>query len=581
MTRRFATRGVLAAALLALAVRPSRPAAQVYLGEVPEYQLSGNLLVSYAGSWQRVGDQLVETHQLSEGLSLTLSGWIFDSRYVKFRTYVLALRLDTFSAARSKGYSLGYGGSLSFFSRSILPLTFAYGQGLAVTGSTVLAAGVTSTTMFQAIAQVVSPALPRAEVRAQRLILDDAAGGRTTSDNVAGSVYGASSLHRYAAVASWEADQYGLQNRTTRTLASISDDVYASQDTRASFSASLSQSAGLGGTDDTFTSYQASGAMLSRLSSRTLLRAQYGFSTLSGPDREETANQVSAGSTINLRPLPILLGEGLAATTTRFDAPGLHRLIDAASAYQGVATTGRWRTLTGTLAATGQLGYASVSDGLSGPVYGYGLNAGLQWAVPEAPVRATAYYNDREDHSSAGTSMHSYGALLSSDVSRFRPLMLLPIASFVHVDQTTLLALPVPTDAGSLATATRLNDSNTLSTTLTGTSPLYRTRLSFASGYVDTWSSSLPAHLRQIFGRVADAFRLGRGTFGNLSIDGSHQLGQGSNVSALASLVWSFRESSLSLSYAYALALPQGSSTHTVALLFTRRFETAFLPESP
>ena len=128
--------------------------------------------------------------------------------------------------------------------------------------------------------------------------------------------------------------------------------------------------------------------------------------------------------------------------------------------------------------------------------------------------------------------------------------------------------------------ATTFTESDTFTASLTGTSPLYGTRLTFVGGYVDSSSQLQSSHVQEIYGRVADLFRLGPGTFGNLSINASHQLGQGANAAALASLVWAFRESSLSATYAYGLALPQGSSTHTVTFLFTRTFGTAFLPES-
>ncbi len=166
--------------------------------------------------------------------------------------------------------------------------------------------------------------------------------------------------------------------------------------------------------------------------------------------------------------------------------------------------------------------------------------------------------------------MRAYTALVASDVSLFRPVFLLPMVSFLHIEQ-----------ANFFATSPLSSDSSTFSATLTGTSPLYRTRLSFATGYSDAWSSSSPTHMAQIFGRAADAFRLGSRTFGNLTIDTTHQLGVGtSNVSLLAALVWSFRESSVSASYQYALTLPAGSASHSLALLFTRSFETSFLPEA-
>jgi hypothetical protein len=569
--------------LLALAAWPSSSRAQVFLGEVPQYELSGSALVSYLGSWQGVGDRLTGTHQLSEGLNLSLSGWIYESRFVKFRSYLLVLRLDTFGPSRGKAYSLGYGGSLSLLSGSILPVTLAFGQGLAVAGSTLAPVGVTSATTIQGFAQLVSPVLPRAEVRGEHATLDDGGGGRTTNDAVVGSVYGGSELNRYAAVASWRGEQFTGLPRTTTTLASISDTATLSRDTRATFDASLSRSEGLGGIPtDTFTSYAAGGALFTRFTSRALLRGQYGYSSDVAPDRQQSANQASGGATIDLKPIPILLGEGVAATNTRYLAPGLDRTVEAISGSQGVATQGRWGSLTGTLAGYGQLGYSDVSDGKSGPLRGYGGNAGLQLALPRSPIRASAFYIEREDHSSAGNSLRSYGGLVSSDVGVYYPLFLLPVVSYTHVAQNAFFAPPpevAPGPPGSVP-ATTFTESDTFTASVTGTSPLYGTRLTFVGGYVDSSSQLQSSRLKEIYGRVADLFRLGPGTFGNLSINASHQLGQGWNAAALASLVWAFRESSLSATYAYGIALPQGSSTHTVTFLFTRTFETAFLPES-
>lgn len=583
MTRSPLLRVAAAVALLAIATSPLRTRAQVFLGEVPEYELSGNALVSYVGTWQSAGDRLIASHQLSEGLNLSLSGWIWQSRFVKFRTYLLVLRLDTFGPSRGKTYSLGYGSSLSLFSGSVLPITLAYGHGLAVAGSNLQASAVTSITSLQGFAQLVSPVLPRADLRAQR-VTDDGPGGRESSDAVTGSVYGTSALHRYSAVATWQDQQFANEPRSTMALAALNDDVYLSRSTRASFNSALSRTTGLGGLPgDAFTTYSASGALLTQLSPGTLLRGQYGYSTNTGPDREETANQASLGSTIDLRPFPLLLGEGAAATETRYIAPGLNRTVDAVSASQGIATRGRWGAVTAGLAGTGQLGYSTVSDGVSGDLYGYGFNGLLQLAIPRAPVHANAFYTVREDHSSAGNSMRTYGALVSSDVSAWYPLYLLPVVSFTHVEQNVFFAPVATTDTTvtlNPVTGRMFTDNDTFTATLTGTSPLGRTRLSFAGGYVDTSSSTESLHLRQVFARAADVFRLGPTTFGNLSIDASHQLGQGSNVSALASLVWSFRQSSLSATYSYMVAFPQGSSVHSLALLFTRAFDATFLPES-
>lgn len=568
--------------LLSLAAWPWRGRAQVFVGEVPQYELAGGGLVSYLGTWQRSGDHLIATHQLSEGLNLSLSGWIYQSRLVKFRTYVLVLRLDTFGPRRGKTYSLGYGGSLSLLSGSILPVTLAYGHGLAVAGSTLAPVGVTSITSIQGFAQLVSPLLPRAEVRAGRVTQDGASGGRVTNDTAVASVYGQSALNRYTAVGSWQDERFPGRPVTTTTLASISDDATLSKDTRASFNGVISRSTGLGGVaGDTFTSYAATGALLTRLSRHTLLRGQYGFTTDVAPDRQQTANQAALGSTIDLRPFPLLLGEGVAATSTRYLAPGLDRTVEAISGSQGVATQARWGPVRGSLSGTGQAGYSTVSDGSSGTLWGYGVNGALQWSVPRAPVHASAFYLERRDNSSAGNSIRSYGGLLSSNISLYYPLFLLPVLSYSHVAQNAFFA-PRQPDATTTGTvpATTFSENDVLSATLTGTSPLHGTRLTFAGGYVDSSSAASSTHLRQVFGRAADAFRVGPGTYGNVSIDATHQLGQGSNVSALGALVWSFRESSLSATYSYALSLPSGSSTHTLALLFTRTFDTTFLPES-
>lgn len=578
---RRSSRPLTALLLVALAACPSLARGQIFLEEVPQYELSGDALVSYLGSWQGSGDHLVATHQLSEGLNLSLSGWIFESRFVRFRSYLLALRLDSFGPTHGKGYSLGYGGSLLLMPKSFLPITLSYGHGLGVAGSTLQPSAVTTNTTLQGVAQLVSPVLPRAELRGQRLTADDAAGGHSTSDAITASVYGTSPINQYSAVATWGDQRSTGEPRTTSTLASIVDQAMLSNDTRASFDASLSRSTGLGGVPgDAFTSYTATGALLTRVSPSTLLRGTYGFASDTAPDRQQYANQGALGATVNLKSLHLMLGEGVAATATRYVAPGLDRTVDAVSASQGVATGTSWGPVAGTLSATGQAGYSTVSDGSSGSLYGYGFNAGLQWNLPRSPIRASAFYLDREDRSSAGNSLRSYGGLVSSDVSVWYPVFLLPVVSYTHVLQDTFFALQQE-GAAAPATATAFSENDTFSASLTGTSPLFRTRFSFAGGYVDS-SSQSSIHLRQLFARVADAFRLGGRTFGNVSLDANHRLGEGSgtNVSALASLVWRFRESSLSASYIYALTLPAGSSSHTAALLFTRSFDVTFLPES-
>jgi hypothetical protein len=578
MNRRWAS--LVLASIAAIAATPSPAGAQLMLGEVPQYELSGRAIVAYGGTWQDADGHGIASHQLSEGVSLSLSGWLYQSRLVKFRTYVLILRLDDFGASRTSSYSLGYGGSLSLMSRSILPVTFAYNQALAVTGATVQAAGVTSATSLLGIVRLVSPALPRMEVRGQRLSSDDATGNRSTTDTVTGSAYGASTLHSYSAVASWQGDQATGEPRTTTTLASISDEATLSSDTHASFNATLTRSAGLGGggANDVFTGYSASGALLTRLSPGTLLRGGYGFSVDTAADRESTQNHAALGSTIDLRPMPLLLGEALSASETHFTAPGLDRTVEAVAASQGIGTHARWGITTGSLAATGQAGYSTVSDGVSGPIYGYGLTGGLNSAFPGVPALFSAYYNDREDHSSAGLSQRGYGALASSQVSRWYPLFLTPALSYAHVEEHSFFA-EQPGGAG-LAAPMSFVENDTFTATLTGASPLYRTRLTFAGGYVDATSRSASTHLRMVYGRAADVFRLGQGTFGNLALNVNHTLGGGSTVNAITALVWSFRESSLSATYNYSVSLPAGSSAQTLALLFTRSFGATFLPES-
>lgn len=570
-----------AAVLLALATGPSAGRAQVFPGEVPRYQLSGSALVSYTGTWSRAGERALATHLLAEGLHLDLSGWLVQSRLVKFRAYALLLHLDGFGPARGRGDSLGYGGSLTLLSGSILPVTLAYGRGLAVAGSTLQPTSLTSTTSLQGFAQLVSPVLPRAELRAQRLVRDEADGSRTTSDAVTGSVYGSSTLHRYAAVATWRADQPDGQRRTTSTLVSLTDEAQLSPETRASFGGSLGRSTALGaaGGED-YTSYAASGALLTRLSPHVLVRGQYGYTTNTAPDREQRGGQAAVGGTIDLAPLPLLLGEGFSANQTRYLAPGLDRTVNAVSASQGLATRGRWGPVAASLSATGQAGYSSVSDGTGGSLEGVGVDGGLRWELPRAPLRASAFYVDRRDRSSAGNSLRGYGGLVSGDVSAWYPLFLVPALAYSHREQATFFAPPPAAGAPSTSLGTALSGSDSLTASVTGIAPLRGTRLSFSGGYADTSSAGQATHLRQLFGRVADAFRLGRGAYGNLSLDASHQLGQGTSVAARASLVWAFRASSLSLTYGYTRAFPRGAGVHSAALLFTRNFETSFLPES-
>ncbi len=589
MTSRRGARALLTAIPLALGVLPAASMAQVYLNDTPQYVLSGDAIASYRGTWEGVGDRLLATHQLSEGLSLSLSGWLYESRYVKFETHLMVLRFDTFGPVRGKGYSLGYGASVLLFSRSILPITLDYAQGVAISTSNLMPSAATSTQMLQATAQLVSPTLPRAEVRAQHFTYQGVDGSQNVNDAVTATVYGTSAVNRYSGLASWQSQQFGTEPRTTTTLAALSDDAYLSRNTLATFNSSLSRSTGFGTLTDAFTSYAAAGALLTQLSPSTVVRGQYGYTMNTAPDRQESANQATLGSTINLKPIPILLGDGMAATQTTYVAPGLNETVNAVSGSQGVATSGRWGAVGAGLSGSGQLGYSTVSDGPSGLMYGYGLTGQLQLSIPRAPLTASAFYSDRVDHSAAGDSMRTYGTIASSDVSLFYPLFLEPLVSYTHIEENAFFAvLPTPigiTPPAATPLPPTLNtfaENDTLTATLTGTSPLWRTRLSFAGGYVDSSSTSegQTVHLSQAFGRVADAFRLGAGTFGNLEVDATHEFGQGSVLSALASLVWSFRASSLTATYNYTVSYPGGFVTHALALLFTRSFGTSFLPES-
>jgi hypothetical protein len=565
------------AALVVLAASPSPARAQLFMSDVPEFHLSASVFLSYSESWQRAHGQAFEDQRLLGGASLSLSGWIYESRWIKFRTNVLVLRHDD-APPRSMGYSLGYGASLSLFSRSILPVTLSYAHSLAVDGATVRASGVGSNTTYAANVQLVSPVLPRLEAHGQTSATEYTDGSRTRTDAVGASAFGESPLHRYSAVGSWQDQQVDGQGRFTTSLASVRDDAPLSKDTLASFTGSLVRSAGPNGPDDVYTTFSTSGSVLTRLRPETLLRGQYTFTDSGGAGREAKSGAGSLGATFDLRPVPLVLGEGLSASETRYLAPGLDQTTDAVVASQGIGTQGRWGTVGGSLSGSGQAGYATVSDGHAGPIYGFGLNGGLQWAVPRSPVDAHAFYSAREDRSSAGTSALLYGATVTSTVSRWYPVLLLPLLSYTHQAERSFFSESLG-GSGGLAPPLTYSANDTFSASVTGMSPAYGTQLTFSSGYIDSSSSVSSAHVRQVFGRVGDAFRIGNGTFGNVTVDGRDELGQGSEVSALAALVWTFRGSTLSATYTYLRAFPAGSSTHTVMLLFTRSFAASFLPE--
>ena len=560
-------RALLVAALL-LAVLPAR--AQVSFQDSPTYTLSGQALVSYAGAWSPAGTRLLQSHQLAEGLSAELSGWLFDSRYLRFRSFGLVLHLDQLAPHKSGPFSLGYGTALQLFSRSILPITLSAMRGLTLPGSTAEAVQSSTTTSLSGTAQLVSPLLPKAELQAQRTISETPDQPRFVADVVSGAVHGESGLHRYAALASFSSQRTGDQPATSTLLASVADDLYPGRDTSARLQASIAQGRGLGGADEQgFTGYQTSASLLSRLGSSTVLRTAYSFSGAGASDRDQVTNGLSAGATIDLRPLPLLLGEGAAATYSTVEAPGVHRTLATVSGAQGVATYGRAGRLQYSFGVTGQAGYSQVSDGSPGLLLGFGASATGQAELPAFPLRAAVSYALRDDESSAGQSSRSLNASVSSRYSG-PGLLLLPAFTF------TQFARPDPGKTGSWL------ETDSANLLLSGATPLWRTQLTFAGGWSEGWSSD-PSSVAvgSVFGRAASAFSLGPGRFGNVAADVTHALGGSTSASLLASGVWSFRESSLSLNYVYTRAWPSDGGTHSVSVLFTRSMRTSFLPEHP
>jgi hypothetical protein len=577
--------------------------------DIPQYTLSGRLLASYGGTFASAGDRVVQSHILTEGAALDLGGWIYQSRLIKFRAGLLATRYDDL-ATRQRSFSLGYRGTLFLFSRSILPISLSVSKDYAFNGSNVFQAGTSSTTVLSGTAQLVSPGLPHADLRAQHQISQDAFGDVVLSDSVNGGVYGGTALQRYAGVVTWNSQQFGAQPRTAQTMASLSDEIFPSPDTRAHLGATISQGSGFGGAN--YTGYSAEADLLSRFGTRATAHGGYAFSELASSDRDQTSHMATGGATISLTPLPIYLGEGLSGGEVRLDAPGLHEVIDSFSVAQGAAVTGRTGKLTGTLSGSGQAGYTSVMGGSSGAVLGYGLSGLVRDEIPGATTSLSAQYAYREDRSSAETSTRLLGANLVTSLSRFAPLMLLPTVSYLRLEQQSPVAVgalgtgqapllgAVPGSGGLLAgstmgatsqavtaaataqpSRTALADTNNLTAGLTGFTPLWRTRASFAAGFNDSWSTAAGTSASLLFAHLSDAFRLGPRSFGNLAADMSHTVGGGTSGSATAAVVWSFRESTVSASYTYTQFWPSaGIGSHTVAFLYTRTFGTSFLPET-
>ncbi len=610
------TRAALLAAL-AILLLPGLAGAQMFMDDdIPQYTLSGRLLASYGGTWASAGDRIAQSQLLTEGAELDLGGWIYQSRLVKFRAMILATRLDDL-AARQGSFSLGYGGTLFLFSKSIVPVSLTVSKNYAFAGSNVVQAGTTSTTVLAGSAQLVAPELPHVDLRAQHQLSQDMTGENVISDEVNGGVYGGTPLQRYAGVVTWDSTQFGEQPRTAQTMASLSDDIFPGPDTRAHLGATITQGSGFGGAD--YTGYDAEAYLLSRLGAHTIANGGYTYSEIASSDRDQTSHMAIGGATIDLKPLPIFLGEGLSGGEVRLDGPGLHQVIDSFSAAQGVAVTGRRGPLTGSISASGQAGYTSVVGGASGTVLGYGLNGMLRDDIPGAATSLSAQYARRDDHSSAETSTRLIGANLVMNLTRLAPLMLLPTVSYLRIDQQSpmavgttfgaasplaagqapllgavpgtggLLAGPALATSAQAATAAApaqplglgLIDNSNLTAGLTGFSPLWHTRASFAAGFDDSWSQAVRTSNSFLFAHLSDAFRLGYGSFGNLAADLNHVLGGGTTASATAAVVWSFRESTVSASYTYTQFWPaEGIGSHTLAFLYTRTFGTSFLPET-
>ncbi len=542
--------------------------AQVFFQEeLPTWTLTGRALVSYAGGWSPSPHGLLQTHVLGEGVSAELGGWLGDSRYVKFRSFVLVLHLDQLAPHRSRPYSLGYGSSLRLFSRSILPITLSAMRGLTLAGSTAEAVQAATTTSLSGTAQLVSSLLPKAELQVQRLIEETPDQPRFVADSVSGAVHGESSLHRYAGIATWSAQRTGAAPSTGTLSASVADDLYPGRDTSARLQASIAQGRGLGGDqEEGFNGYQTSASLLSRLGSRTVVRTGYAFSGAGASDRDQVSNALTTGATIDLRPLPLLLGEGAAATYSTMEAPGLHRTLATVSGAQGIATFGRTGALQYGLGLNGQAGYSEVSDGRPGVLLGFGASANAQGPVLGLPVRGAVSYARRDDESSAALSSRTLNANVTSTLVRGR-VLLLPAFTYTRIAQTS------PVIDGWLETSAT-------SLLLTGAAPLWRTQVTFAAGWSEGWSNQPGTTATgSVFAHAGNAFSLGPGTFGNLAADVTHQLGGGTSASLLASAVWTFRESNLSANYVYNRAFPSYGGTHSVSVLFTRSLHTSFLPE--
>jgi hypothetical protein len=555
-----------AAVAVGLAAAPAARA-QVFESEVPAYSVSGRLLLSYAGSWQEATDRPVATHLLVEGGELTLRGWIWESRYVRFRATLLATREDE-PGLGLHGYTLGYGASLYLLTRSVLPITLDLTRGLAVAGSTAEQATALSTTAYTAAAQLASPELPHVDARAQRVETQGQDGTRATNDAVVASVYGTAPLQRYAGVFTWNADQYGTQPRTSRFLAALTDDFYPSQDTQGHLQATITQGNGFGGaTDAGFTGYQASATVLSRLSPGAVLRTGYAFAQLASAGANETSNMLSAGSTIRLSGSTLILGEGLAAGAVTTDTDVLHRSVRSVTASQGVATSGRLGPLDLGASVTGQAGYTAVSDGGSGALLGYSAAVSGQYPLAGAPLHGYAQYSVRDDRSAAGLGERAFTANLTGTITRLWPVVLLPYVTFLRFERTD------PASPGGWT------DSSAFAATLSGTAPVLRTAGAFAAGYSDTWSRSSPRS-SFVFGRASDAVRLAPGTFANATVDLAHFFGGATTASLLAAATWTFRESQLAVSYTYSRSWPGDGGQHSVAFVYSRGFSATFLPES-
>ena len=559
-------RALLAAFLCLGFARAAR--AQVFVqDDFSTWSLTGRALVSYSAGWSASPHGLLQTHQLGEGVSAELAGWLGDSRYVTFRSFVLVLHLDQLAPHRSGPYSFGYGTSLRLFARSILPISLSVIRGLTLPGSTAEAVQSSTTTSLSASAQLVHSLLPKAELQVQRLIEESPDQPPYVADSISGAVHGESSLHRYAGVATWSGQRSGTERSTGTLLASVADDLYPGRDTSARLQASIAQGRGLGGDqEEGFNGYQTSASLLSRLGSRTVLRTGYAFSGAGASDRDQETNALTTGATIDLRPLPVLLGEGAAATYSTIQAPGLTRTLATLSGAQGVSTFGRAGAFQYGLGVNGQAGYSEVSDGRPGVLLGFGGNASAQGPLLGLPVRGAVAYARRDDESSAALSSRTLFANLSTTLVRGR-VLLLPAFTYTRIAETS------PVTAGWLETSAS-------SLLLSGAAPLGRTQVTFAAGWSEGWSNQPDTVATgSLFAHAGNAFSFGPGTFGNLAADVTHQLNGGTSAAMLASGVWTFRESNLSLNYIYNRAFPSAGGSHSVSVLFTRSLRFSFLPE--